>query len=39
MAQKEEKLRIKKQNKIDVKKGRRVNKKLEEGPPDDVVKV
>ena len=39
MVKKEELLRIKKQNRIDVKKGRRVNKKLEDGPAEDAVKV
>ena len=39
MAKKEEKLRIKKQNRIDQKKGKRVNKKLEVEDPEDVLKV
>lgn len=39
MAKKEELMRIKKQNGIDVQKGRRVNKKAEEGKVEDAVKV
>lgn len=39
MAKKDELLRIKKQNQVDVQKGRRINKKAEEGKEEDAVKV
>ena len=39
LAKKAEKLRIKKQNKIDQAKGKRVNKKLEVEDPEDAIKI
>ena len=39
MVKKAEKLRIKKQNKVDQSKGKRVNKKLEVEDPEDAVKI
>ena len=39
IAKKQEKMRIKRQNKIDTQKGRRVNKKLEVEDKEDQVKI
>lgn len=37
MAKKEEQIRIKKQNLVDQSKGKRINKKAEEGPAENAV--
>jgi hypothetical protein len=39
MTKEEEKIRIKKQNKIDLAKGKRINKKAEEGREEDAVVI